>query len=57
MSKSNKKSTDRLKDSCRHKKLRTDRHNVKELLKRGFYEDVEDIEDEITLREDEKKEK
>lgn len=51
MSKSNKKSTDRLKDSCRRERLRDERHHVKQLLKHGEWEQVEDLEEEITIKE------
>lgn len=52
MSKSNKKQSDRLKDSCRHERLRgRERHRVNQLLKEGRYNEVEELEEEIDLKE------
>lgn len=58
MSKSNKKSTDRLKDACQRERLRgRQRHKVNELLRNGDYEAIEDLEEEIPLEENERRNK
>lgn len=52
MSKSNKKQSDRLKDSCRRERLREERHFVKQLLKEQRFQEVEELEEEIPHKED-----
>lgn len=54
--KSNKKEFGRLKDSCRHNKIRSERHFVNKLLKDGRFEDVEELDEKITIEEDNKNE-
>ena len=51
MSKSNKKQPDRLKDSCRKERRRTERHYINQLLKEGRYEELDSIQ-ELPLEEE-----
>lgn len=53
MSKSTKKQSEQLKDSCRKERLREERHFVKQLLKEQRFEEVSELDDEITLKENE----
>lgn len=57
MSKSNKKSTDKLKDACRRNRLRSERHLVNRLLKNGDWEAVEELEEDVPSEEDERRTK
>lgn len=52
MSKSNKKNIDRLRDSCRKEKLRSDRHRIHQLIKEGRWDDIENLDEEIALKEE-----
>lgn len=55
MSKSNRKNPDRLKDSCRHDRLRSERHLINQLIKEGRFEEIEEIDVEVICKEDNNK--